>query len=192
MILNHLWGLYSHPDAQWRAIHARHEHIVYSISHLALVALVPAICSYFSVVYLGWYDAHDQLVTLSSGSGLAMALTLYVALLTGVAALAGLIWRLAIHFDSWPSFTQSIELASYSATPLMMSGFCALYPEPSFALPCLVLGLSYAVYLLYCGVPILIQPKPEYLGKYRRLLALMATLLLSVLVGALAFLWGDF
>ena len=51
MILNHLWGIYTHPKEEWQAIDKRHENYFYALSHIAIIALIPAIVGYFSVVF---------------------------------------------------------------------------------------------------------------------------------------------
>ena len=51
-------------------------------------------------------------------------------------------------FDSTPDFTQSLELAAYAATPLLMVGLTALFPVLWFVVLAGLAALSYSVYLL--------------------------------------------
>ena len=55
MILNHLWGLYTHPKEEWHAIDKRNESYFYSLSHIAIISLIPVLMSYYSAAHLGWY-----------------------------------------------------------------------------------------------------------------------------------------
>ncbi len=41
MILGHLFGLYTHPKQEWRAIDKEHEGVQSSLSHILLIALLP-------------------------------------------------------------------------------------------------------------------------------------------------------
>ncbi len=79
MILNHLWGLYAHPLEEWQTIDNRHENVKYSLSHIALIALIPSLMGYYSSVYLGW----------SIGTGDNVYLTHESAVLIGVAMYCG-------------------------------------------------------------------------------------------------------
>ena len=51
MILNHLMGLYTHPKQEWHTIEKNHEALKSSLSHVVLIALIPAICSYIATAY---------------------------------------------------------------------------------------------------------------------------------------------
>lgn len=50
---------------------------------------------------------------------------MYVALIGGVFALAYLAHWMAVTFGAKPTFTQTIELAAYTATPVFMSALAA-------------------------------------------------------------------
>ena len=84
MILNHLWGLYSHPRQEWRSINSGRENLIYGISHILIISLFPAICCYFSAVYLGWYVTLDQLTTLPAYTAAVVSVVLYLAMVSGV------------------------------------------------------------------------------------------------------------
>lgn len=88
MIFNHLWGLYAHPQEEWQTIDNRHESIFYSLSHIALVALIPSIMGYYSSVYLGWSVGTGEPVYLTHGSALLIGVAMYCALIVGVFILA--------------------------------------------------------------------------------------------------------
>ena len=157
MILNHLWGLYTHPKEEWHTIDERHESYVYSLSHIAIISLIPALTCYYASAYLGWSIGAGDLIKLTHQSATVMSVGLYFGLMTGVIALAILIHELAKTFDASPTYTQSLELAAYTATPLFMVGFAALFPSLWFVMLVGFAGLSYSVYLLYSGVPILMH-----------------------------------
>jgi hypothetical protein len=186
MILNHLWGLYSNPQDEWRSIDAKHESMIYSMSHILVIALVPAICSYFSAVYLGWYLSFDEVTTLPPLTALGASLTLYALLVCAVFVLAFMAWRMALYLGATPTFTQAAELSSYAASPLFMSGFCALYPEIWFIALVGCGSLGYSIYLLFSGVPLLIHIDDEKRRTYS--LALVACGLL-LLIGLLWFMF---
>jgi len=161
MILNHIWGLYAHPRDEWQTIEKRHESLMYSLVHILTVALIPAICGYFAAAHIGWTIGAGDPIKLTQASAMTMSVAMYVALICGVFALAYLIHWMAKTFDSTPNFTQSLELAAYTATPLLMVGITALFPVLWFVALAGIVAMSYSVYLLYSGVPIMMNIEEE-------------------------------
>ncbi len=161
MILNHLWGLYAHPKEEWHTIDDRHESFRYSLSHIMLIALIPSIMGYYASVYSGFSIGSGAPVFLTSNSALPIAFMMYFALIGGVFALAFMANWMAITFGSKPTFTQTLDLAAYTATPLFMSAFSAFYPVLWFVVCAGMVALAYSVYLLYTGVPILMHIPEE-------------------------------
>ena len=63
--------------------------------------------------------------------------------------------------DATPDFTQSLELAAYASTPLLMVGLAALFPVLWFMVIAGLGAMTYSVYLLYSGVPIMMNIPEE-------------------------------
>jgi hypothetical protein len=163
MILNHIWGLYAHPKEEWHTIDHHHESLSYSLVHLMFIALIPAVSAYISATMIGWNfgSSTSSTIMLTTESALVMSVGMYFTLIGGVFALAYLTFWMAKTFGAHPSFTQSMELAAYTATPLFMTGLGLFYPEPIFLMMVGLAGLSYSVYLLYSGVPIIMHIPEE-------------------------------
>ena len=157
MILNHIWGLYAHPKDEWQTIEKRHESIMYSMMHILVVALIPAICCYYAAAHIGWTIGVGDPIKISQSSAQLMAIAMYFSLVLGVLALAYLIQWMAKTFDSKPSFIQSLELAAYTSTPMLMAGIAALFPVLWFVALAGLAAVCYSVYLLYSGVPIMMN-----------------------------------
>jgi hypothetical protein len=191
MILNHLWGLYAHPKQEWQAIDARHESLKFSLIHILLVALVPSVCAYFSAVHIGWSIGAGDPIRLTADSAVKMATAMYVALILGVFALAYLAHWMAHTFGSEPTYTQTLELASYTSTPLFMVGIAALYPELWFVMLAGLAGLAYSVYLLYVGVPILMHIPEERGFIYASSVVTCGLILLVCVLTITAMLWSS-
>ena len=161
MILNHIWGLYAHPKEEWQTIEKRHESLMYSLVHILTIALIPAICSYYATAHIGWSIGAGDAIKISESHAIAMSVAMYAGLVAGVFALAYLIQWMAQTFDASPDFTQSLELAAYTATPLLMVGLTALYPVLWFVTLAGLAALAYSVYLLYSGIPIMMNIPEE-------------------------------
>ncbi|MCJ8321972.1 MAG: YIP1 family protein [Colwellia sp.] len=190
MILNHIWGLYAHPRDEWQTIEKRHESLMYSLVHILTVALIPSICGYFAAAHIGWTIGAGDPIKLTQESAMMMSVAMYFALIGGVFALAYLIHWMAKTFDSTPNFTQSLELAAYTATPLLMVGITALFPVLWFVAIAGIIAMCYSVYLLYSGVPIMMNIEEGKGFIYSSSVVTCGLVLLVGIMAASAIMWG--
>ncbi|MFT6249281.1 MAG: hypothetical protein ACJAZQ_002496 [Cognaticolwellia sp.] len=189
MILNHIWGLYAHPKDEWQTIEKRHESLMYSLVHILVVALIPAICGYYAAAHIGWTIGVGDPIKISKSGAQMMAIAMYFALVLGVFALAYLIQWMAKTFDSNPSFIQSLELAAYTATPMLMVGIVTLFPVLWFVTLAGIAAVSYSVYLLYSGVPIMMNIPEEKGFIYSSSVVTCGLVLLVAIMALSAILW---
>ncbi len=189
MILNHIWGLYAHPKEEWQTIEKRHESMMYSLIHILTIALIPAICGYYAAAHIGWTIGSGEPILLSQSSAMMLAIAMYFALIIGVFALAYLIHWMAITFDSKPSFTQSLELAAYASTPVLMVGITVLYPVLWFVAVAGIVGICYSIYLLYSGVPIMMNIPEDKGFIYSSSVVTCGLILIVVILAATAMFW---
>ncbi|QSX42008.1 Yip1 family protein [Shewanella cyperi] len=190
MILNHLMGLYTHPKQEWHTIEKNHEALKSSMSHLLLIALIPAVCSYIATAHIGWNPGAGEPLFLTSQSAMYMSMGMYFGLIAGVFGLAYLAYWMGKTFDAKPDFTQALELATYTATPLFMVGFAALYPVLWFIMVVGLVGLTYSVYLLYTGVPIIMNIPEEKGFIYASSVVTSGLVLLVALMASSVILWS--
>ncbi len=190
MILNHLWGFYAHPKEEWQAVDQKHESYFYSLSHICIVALIPAVLSYYASYHLGWSIGAGDVIKLGQQSAVSLAVGMYFGLMAGVVALAIIVHELAKVFDSNPTYTQSLELAAYTATPLFMCGFAAFYPALWFVMVVGFFGVSYSIYLLYSGVPIMLHIPEDKGFIYSSSVVTAGLILLVVLMVSSVILWS--
>ncbi|ABO24381.1 Yip1 family protein [Shewanella loihica] len=190
MILNHLMGLYTHPKEEWHTIEKNHEALRSSLSHVMLIALIPAVCTYLASTMFGWNLGVSDPLFLTKQSAMMMSISMYFGLIAGVFALAYLAYWMAKTFDAQPSYTQAIELAAYTATPLFMVGLAALYPALWFMMVVGLVGLTYSVYLLYTGVPIIMNIPEEKGFIYASSVVTAGLVLLVALMASSVILWS--
>ncbi|MAG75608.1 MAG: hypothetical protein CL811_02505 [Colwelliaceae bacterium] len=190
MILNHIWGLYAHPREEWQTIEKRHESLSYSLAHILIVALIPSICGYYAAAHIGWSIGANDPIRLTESSAMIMSVGMYFALVLGVFALAYLIHWMAKTFDSDPTWTQSLELAAYTATPLLMVGVTALFPVLWFVVCAGIAAICYSVYLLYSGVPIMMNIPEEEGFIYSSSVVTCGLVLLVTIMAASAIMWS--
>ena len=189
MILNHIWGLYAHPKEEWDTIDNRHESMVYGLTHILLVALLPAICGYYAAAHIGWSIGAGDPIKITQSSALLLAASMYGAIIAGVFALAYMIQWMSKTFQSNPSFTQCLELAAYASTPLLMVGISALYPVLWFVAIAGMVAVAYSVYLLYSGIPIMMHIPEEKGFIYSSSIVTVGLVLLVAILAATAMVW---
>lgn len=191
MILNHIWGLYAHPLDEWKTIDQRHESFRFALSHILLIALLPCAAAYYASAHIGWSIGAREAIYLTEQSASMMAGAMYIGMIIAVFALAYLIHWMAKTFGATPTYTQSLELAAYTATPAIMSGVAALYPELWFVTMAFLAGVAYSVYLLYSGVPILMHIPEERGFIYASSVVTAGLIMMVVLMVVSAMLWTN-
>ncbi len=189
MILNHIWGLYAHPKEEWDSIDSRHESMLYGLSHILLVALIPAVCGYYAAAHIGWSIGANDPIKLTSPSAMMLSASMYLAIIVGVFALAYMIQWMARTFDSKPSLTQCMELAAYASTPVLMSGIAALYPVLWFVAIVGMIAIAYSTYLLYSGIPIMMHIPEDKGFVYSSSIVTVALVLLVTILAGTAMFW---
>ncbi len=153
-MIHHVWGLFTHPDQEWQEIRGEEESISHMyLTHVLILAAIPAICAYFGTTEVGWRVGNGDAVKLTANSALQMSILSYIAMLAGVAVMGAFIHWMARTYDSDPSFAQCVVFAAYCATPLFIGGLAALYPSLWLGMLVGTIAICYTVYLLYAGLP---------------------------------------
>ncbi len=191
MSLGHTVGLLTHPDQEWEAIREEHESVskLY-LSHVFILALIPAVAAFFGTTQVGWQVGGSDVVKLTTSSALQLCILFYIAMLVGIYLIGRFIDFFATTYGVGEQAHNGVILAAYTATPMLIVGLVAVYPVLWLNMLAGVAAVSYSVYLLYEGLPILMKI-PEERG------FMFATSVLTVglvmLVGLLAIsviVWG--
>ena len=165
MLLSHAFGLFTHPDDEWKSIRREHANPsrLYA-AYVCLLALIGPVCAFISTTQFGWrVGADGQLVKLTTASALQLSVLTYIAMLIGVFAIGYLIDWMARTYGAKPDYhaANGIALMAYACTPLFFAGFALLYPVPWFNMGVFLGAAAYAGYLLYHGLPIVLRISPE-------------------------------
>lgn len=147
--------------------------------YIAPLAAIPAVCGVAGALVFGFSIAnvgvHMSLVGLILG-----ALSGYVLTLVFVFLLAALVDVTAPLFGGTRNGDQALKLAAYAATPSWLFGVAEIYPN--IGLPVGILAGTWSLYLLYLGLPKLMQvPERHRLTAFATLLGVV--LLLTVVRG---------
>lgn len=190
MIINHLVGLFAHPLEEWETIRQEHETLGRAFIHVGSLAAIPAICAFLGTTTSGWRIGTGEPIRLTTESALSMAVLYYLVLLAAVYSVGWMIHWMSETYGAKQPLSQCVVLAAYVATPLFLVGFLGVYPSLWLNLVVGLPALAYSVFLLYTGVPVMMDVPPE-----RGFLFSSAILAVGLvgLVGILAFtvvLWG--
>lgn len=163
MSLGHTFGLLTHPDQEWEKIRKDSESIsrLY-LGHVLILALIPAVAGYYGATHVGWQIGDDgQVVKLTASSAIQLCVLAYAAMLAGIYIIGRFIDFFAATYGVKDENPKGIVLAAYTATPMFLLGIIAIYPNVWVNMLVGLIAVSYSVYLLYEGLPILMKIPPE-------------------------------
>lgn len=124
--MNHVWGLFSHPDREMHVINSENESVSHHYTHhVLLMAAIPVVCAFIGTTQIGWNFGDGNILKLSLLTGFAMAILFYGVMLAGVAVMGRVIWWMARNYPQRPSLAHCMVFAGYVATPLFLSGLVA-------------------------------------------------------------------
>lgn len=162
MILKHVWSILTEPRVAWARIREEDKPVIETyIGVIIPLALISPIAGFIGTTQFGWQIGASKPVTLTAGSAIQISIAYFGAILVSVFVIAMLIRWMSETYGEQLSLARSVALAAYTAVPLFLIGVFQIYPvlwiNFLFGLP----ALAYAVYLLYAGVPIMMDIPPE-------------------------------
>lgn len=156
MLLQHVWGLFAHPEEEWKTIHKERCSIGRCYcTHVLLLAAIPPLAGFIGTTQIGWSFREGEVVKLTLSSAATIAVLYYITVLVAVFTIGKLIHWMGQTYGAEQDLPQSIGLAAYTATPLFLIGIMGLYPVLWLNFLLGLPALAYTVYLLYTGVPIM-------------------------------------
>lgn len=185
MYVQHVFGLMSHPREEWSEIVGeRHSIIQCYTRYLIWLAIIPALSLFIGTTQVGWSLGSGDVVRMTVASAVPIAISFYVVLLVAVAVMAYAMYWMEKTYGVDASLDRCFMVTTYTATPLFLSGLVGLYPVMWFDALVGLAAVSYSIYLLLKGTPVL-----GHISEERGFLFSMsiATVGLCVLVGLLAF-----
>ena len=156
-----LIGVFTHPKKEWEVVRdAKCTLLECYIKHVLLLAAIPPVCAYIGATQVGW-SIGSNTFRLTEASTLPMAIGFYLFSLLAVYIMGRSIEWMANTFDTKVSLDKSVLIATQVVTPLFLSGFIALFPIPWLIMLVGMVAMGYTVYLMYTGIPIVLEIEPE-------------------------------
>jgi len=111
------------------------------------------------------------------GWGFAIAIISYIGAIIGVVIFGFILNMLAPSFKTKQNQMQAFKLVSYAATPWLLLGIINIFPAAGIIA---FLGLLYGLYILYLGIPILMETPKE-----QQMIFFIIGLVVYIIVGGL-------
>lgn len=162
MIVRHVFGLLTRPREQWAGIREERLSLPRVLLHLALLAAIPVVCSYFGTTEVGWRVGVGAPIRITPESALRIGIFYYLTIIIGVYWVGWMIGWMAESYGGRQPLSQCLLLATYIPTPLFLFGFMQLYPVLWVNVVVSYPALAFTVVLLYTGVPEMMQTPKEY------------------------------
>lgn len=195
-MLQHTLGVFINPDREWKRIrNERHSFVRVFMVHTPLLALIPVIAAYFGVTQVGWSVGSGGVVKLTAQSALWLCAGAYVAQLLAVYILGEYINWMSRSFgvadEARQRHYEGTALAVYSAAPMMLAGIVLLYPQLWVVAGVFIVAACYSVYLVYEGIPILMNIPKERGFIYASSVVTVGLVLAVVVMVATIIVWSS-
>lgn len=189
-MLSKMFGLMFHPRSTWRAIGEIPEaKLKFYLLYPVIMGLIPTFAWYYGTTQVGWTVAGDSLTRLTPGSAAGIAVCFFFAQLAAIAIIGYLIHWMSKTYGADTSTVKGIVLAGFTATPLMLAGIVGVYPLLTLDLLIAIAAASYAVFLLYEGVPIAMKLPADRGFLYASAIVGVVLVMVVSLMGATLILW---
>jgi hypothetical protein len=191
MFIQHIIGLFTDPAREWEKIREQQQDSSKSsAAHVFLLALIPAVSGYIGTTQVGWRIGVGDPIRITGDSAFAIAVIYYLALLVGVFSIGWVIHLLGKAYELVKPLPLCIALAAYTATPLFLIGIMQVYPVLWLNMLLGLPALAYTVYLLYSGLPIMMEIPKERGFLYSSAVLAVGLVALVSLLAMTALLWG--
>ena len=191
MVIKHVIGLFTNPKNEW--VNIRNEGCTIGkcfATHTLLLAAIPAVSGFIGTTQIGWKIGAGPPIKLTVDSALMIAVLYYLAMLVAVGSIGALIRWMGKTYDAERPLSRAIVLASYTATPLFLIGIFQLYPILWLNMIIGLPALAYTVYLLYSGLPIMMEISQERGFLFSSAVLAVGLVVLVATLAATAILWG--
>jgi hypothetical protein len=185
-MIQHTFGLLFNPREQWRTIADLPESsqnilVLYPF----IFAVLPAVAWYWGTSRVGWtVGSYEQVIRLTSASALQVNILFYCVMVAAVAIIGYFIhWMSDTYGAEKSTIAKGVMIAGLTATPLFITGLVGFYPLLWLDLLIGVVAVSWAVYLMYLGIPIVMDiPQERGFLFSSAILAIGMVIFVSILV----------
>jgi Yip1 domain len=186
-MIQHTLGLLTKPSSQWKAIAGLPDSSLNTlVLYPCIFAILPAVAWFYGTTRIGWSvgDSGDT-IKLTVESARVICILFYAAMVLSVAAIGYFIHWMSETYGAQSSTAKGIVIAGLCATPLFLAGLVGFYPILWLDLLIGVVAISWAVYLMYLGIPIVMNiPEDRGFLFSSAVLGVSLVILICLMVGS--------
>lgn len=185
-MIQHTFGLLFKPNQQWKTVAELPESSQNMLALYPFVfAVLPAVAWYWGTSQVGWtVGTYNEVIRLTEASALQVNILFYCVMVAAVCAIGYFIhWMSSTYGAERSTIAKGIMIAGLTATPLFITGLVGFYPVLWIDLLIGVVAISWAVYLMYLGIPIVMHiPQERGFLFASAVLAIALVVLVSIMV----------
>tara|TARA_R110002049_G_scaffold49267_9_gene141174 strand:- start:777 stop:1379 length:603 start_codon:yes stop_codon:yes gene_type:complete len=186
-MIQHTFGLLVRPSAQWHTVAAMNENTLRTLLlYPCLLAILPAVAWYYGTTEVGWtVGDHGETIRLTRESARQICILFYITMLVCVAIIGYFVHWMAATYGAESSTVRGIAIIGLTATPLFLAGAVGFYPILWLDMLIGVVAVSWSVYLMYLGIPIVMKiPEERGFLFSSAVLAIALVILICLMVGS--------
>lgn len=127
-----------------------------------IMALLPAVAWYYGTSRIGWtVGSSEDAIRLTESSAFEISVLFYFVMIGSIAIIGYFIHWMSETYGANSSLIKGIVIAGLTCSPLFLTGLVGFYPLLWVDLLIGVVALSWATYLLYLGIPIVMNIPEE-------------------------------
>ena len=188
--MNHLFGILFSPQREWGKIREGVNSVTsHYTKYLLWMAMLAPLAWLYGSTQIGW-EVGERVIKLTNDSATQIMLLFFIAIILASAFLGYMIhWMSETYGAEHSSLGKGVSIAGYTLTPLFICGLTGFYPLLWLDMLLGCAAAAYTVYLLYIGVPIVMQIPKERGFLFASAMVGVGLILCAALLGAIVILW---
>lgn len=188
-MFRHLVGILFNPHRHWQLLRQDLPSLGGALAYPLVLAALPAIAWYYGVTQVGWSVGGGDNVKLTPDSAGIIVVLFYLTQVIAVAAIGYMVHWMSRTYGVDTSTAQGIAIAGLAATPLFLAGLVGFYPIFWLDLLVGLVAVCHAVYLLYLGIPIVMNMPEERGFLFSSAVIAVCLVCLIMIMGGTVILW---
>jgi hypothetical protein len=190
-MFGHIIGLFTNPVNEWHSIRKELEKDSCQYTKLVfLMALIPPLSGLIGTTQFGWKIGVAEPVKLTMSSALTISIGYYFAIVLGIFIMGYVIKWMGQTYVKSVRLSESVALAAFVSVPLVLVGIFEIYPILWVNFLIGLMALGYSVFLLYTGLPIIMDIPKEKGFLYSTAILGFGMVALVGMLAVTALLWG--
>ncbi|MDH5737557.1 MAG: YIP1 family protein [Gammaproteobacteria bacterium] len=188
--MNHILGILLNPTREWGLIRDRNDSVLgHYLRFLLVMAILPPLAWYYGASEIGW-TLGDRVIRLTPDSAMQIMILFYLSILVSVACLGFMIhWMAETYGAAESSMSKGVGIAAYTLTPMFVCGITGFYPVLWLDILLATASGCYTVYLLYLGVPIVMEIPRERGFLFASAMVAVGLVMMAGLLSVTVILW---